>query len=516
MGNGALGGTSDHPYRGEDRRRRVVEIRPPVDGHFVAAAVALVAWWAMWWITEPRAVGPVDVDAIGDMLAVVATVATITLAVLAYARWRLNGDATALWLCAAAAVQATVGVALVQILPRAVPTAGVAAIAAGAAPAALLATVALALRAGLAPPVDTGQRFVRAMMTGFAGCGVVAGVALAVPATATPLRIAGAVAGLGVAAFLARRGQREQRRLLAWSALWIGCAALVATTRGATNLDFGHAALQVAGVMAACYGAARELLTTYAELSGRLAVSEHVVRSDREAAEERAHEARSALAAIEGATRTLEHYREQLPPETRESLSAAVRGEIRRMQRLVSPSPAAPERRVAFSVVGVVGPLVATERSRGTDVGLHVPAEVSAHGDPGVLAEVLQTLFDNARRYAAGTRLTVSVAADGGRCVIDVADRGPGVSPHQRRAIFGRGVRGDASTAAPGSGLGLYVARRLLHEDGGDLWVEDAGPGAVFRVALAGASAVGEVMHGGHDAREVAEPQTAAALGRRD
>jgi light-regulated signal transduction histidine kinase (bacteriophytochrome) len=70
---------------------------------------------------------------------------------------------------------------------------------------------------------------------------------------------------------------------------------------------------------------------------------------------------------------------------------------------------------------------------------------------------------------------------------IEVEDHGPGVPVASRSTIFARGVR---APEAGGTGLGLFVARRLAQDDGGDLWVQDApGGGASFVLGLADGSA---------------------------
>ena len=54
-----------------------------------------------------------------------------------------------------------------------------------------------------------------------------------------------------------------------------------------------------------------------------------------------------------------------------------------------------------------------------------------------------------------------------------------------RRSIFERSRRGSTSDGVEGSGLGLYVASRLMREQGGDLWVTDnPGGGAAFVMSL--------------------------------
>ena len=100
--------------------------------------------------------------------------------------------------------------------------------------------------------------------------------------------------------------------------------------------------------------------------------------------------------------------------------------------------------------------------------------------------QVLSNLLENAARYAGGaTDLRIEGEED--RVRIRVEDRGPGVPPAERDAIFGRFQRGRAAEAAdaPGSGLGLALSRQHVELHGGRMWVEDrAGGGASFVVEL--------------------------------
>jgi signal transduction histidine kinase len=77
----------------------------------------------------------------------------------------------------------------------------------------------------------------------------------------------------------------------------------------------------------------------------------------------------------------------------------------------------------------------------------------------------------------------VSAKATNDRIELRVEDRGPGVRADIRRLIFERGWRGQDDVE--GSGLGLYVAARLVRDQGGDLHVEErAGGGASFVMTL--------------------------------
>jgi anti-sigma regulatory factor (Ser/Thr protein kinase) len=119
-----------------------------------------------------------------------------------------------------------------------------------------------------------------------------------------------------------------------------------------------------------------------------------------------------------------------------------------------------------------------------------------AHGMAVATAEfrrvlqILINLIGNAIAYApAGSTVTITAeVADKGRAVVTVADEGPGVTAEQAGVIFDKGERlgrdGDGGQDK-GSGLGLYISRRLARAMDGDLTVEPApGGGALFRLEL--------------------------------
>lgn len=99
--------------------------------------------------------------------------------------------------------------------------------------------------------------------------------------------------------------------------------------------------------------------------------------------------------------------------------------------------------------------------------------------------QVLLNLLGNAIRYAPGnSQVWVRLEDAGSRARVIVADQGPGLNEDQQRMIFAKferlGRSGDG-----GSGLGLYISRRLARAMGGDLTVESApGQGARFILDL--------------------------------
>lgn len=113
-----------------------------------------------------------------------------------------------------------------------------------------------------------------------------------------------------------------------------------------------------------------------------------------------------------------------------------------------------------------------------------------ALGDPARLAQVLELLLENAAKYAPeGGEIVVADWSSGAEVRVTVGDDGDGVPPATRETVFEPFVRLD-ETSAPGSGVGLFAARRLVTAMGGRLWIEDRPEGgSQFVTALPEASA---------------------------
>lgn len=87
---------------------------------------------------------------------------------------------------------------------------------------------------------------------------------------------------------------------------------------------------------------------------------------------------------------------------------------------------------------------------------------------PLVLTRILANLLQNAVRYGEGKPVTVEYARTPVGCVIKVLDRGPGIPPAEREAVFRPFYRLDPSRSSStgGSGLGLAIARQLTQFHG--------------------------------------------------
>ncbi len=132
------------------------------------------------------------------------------------------------------------------------------------------------------------------------------------------------------------------------------------------------------------------------------------------------------------------------------------------------------------------------------DVALDLhPCHVRAR--PVDLDMIFRNLIDNAVKYAGNPpRIEVAVKAKAktkgdGQILIRIADNGSGIPLPLRRKIFGRFVRlgFELERDKPGTGLGLYIVRTLVHRLRGRVRVHDneKGSGTVFEVQLPGTPA---------------------------
>jgi len=97
--------------------------------------------------------------------------------------------------------------------------------------------------------------------------------------------------------------------------------------------------------------------------------------------------------------------------------------------------------------------------------------------------QVMVNLIGNAVRYSPdGSAVVLTGERDGDVVRVSVADSGKGIAPDDQARIFEKFTRVDPSEPG-GSGLGLYISRRLARAMGGDISVE-SGPGEGARFAF--------------------------------
>lgn len=99
------------------------------------------------------------------------------------------------------------------------------------------------------------------------------------------------------------------------------------------------------------------------------------------------------------------------------------------------------------------------------------------------LESIVRQLADNAREHGGSTvALTFAVRCMDGALSIEVADDGPGVSQANRARIFDPFFTTNRDRG--GTGMGLTIARALLHAHGGTIALLPSEQGARFRITV--------------------------------
>lgn len=110
--------------------------------------------------------------------------------------------------------------------------------------------------------------------------------------------------------------------------------------------------------------------------------------------------------------------------------------------------------------------------------------------DPDRFRAALAAVLHNALRYSpAAMPVRITARAGDGGVVLCVDDRGEGVPAPERERVFAEGWRGVVADGHDGAGLGLFLARALLHAQDGRIEATDApGGGARFVIRLRAAA----------------------------
>ena len=124
-----------------------------------------------------------------------------------------------------------------------------------------------------------------------------------------------------------------------------------------------------------------------------------------------------------------------------------------------------------------------------TDHSLHTSDETSdgyVWADNRLLEMALLQLLDNASKYASpGSPITLRVTSTDTEIVLNVQNEGSFVAPEERLRIFQRFYRSPGSQhKAPGTGIGLSVAKRIAEAHTGRVWVESDSEATTFFFAL--------------------------------
>lgn len=128
-------------------------------------------------------------------------------------------------------------------------------------------------------------------------------------------------------------------------------------------------------------------------------------------------------------------------------------------------------------------------KSRSVEISLDLDPSAVVRGDPHGLQNSIQSLVENAVLYhdKERKRVAVQLRQEDDRVWLEIEDDGPGIDESERSRIFERFYRGNHGRRVAGTGLGLFIARRIVEAHQGAIRLLPSRPelgGSRFRIDL--------------------------------
>lgn len=205
------------------------------------------------------------------------------------------------------------------------------------------------------------------------------------------------------------------------------------------------------------------------------------------------HDLKTPLSTILFTLQSLQRYSGEYDDAARGALMAGAEAETARLAQMVDnlldmnrlEAGALAVRAGAYDAADLVEAALIHSAGalQGRNLRNRVHPGVILRVDPSLFETALANVLANAAKYAPEGEIEIAAGREGGRGWVEVADRGPGFGG-TAETLFGRFARGAAGDGrAPGTGLGLALARGFLRAMGGDATARDRdGGGAAVRL----------------------------------
>ena len=109
------------------------------------------------------------------------------------------------------------------------------------------------------------------------------------------------------------------------------------------------------------------------------------------------------------------------------------------------------------------------------------------HVDPDRMREVITNLFDNATKYTDTGKVSIGITGDNQVVQVRIQDTGAGIPKEDVPHLFEKFYRVDntATRTIGGTGLGLFICRKIVEMYNGRIWVDSSfGQGSTFYINL--------------------------------
>jgi signal transduction histidine kinase len=122
------------------------------------------------------------------------------------------------------------------------------------------------------------------------------------------------------------------------------------------------------------------------------------------------------------------------------------------------------------------------------NISTQVETEVTLNGDALLLKLLVSNLLENANKYSErSTTITCGLVSSNNKIVLKVADEGLGIEAEEKKMVFEKFYRigNEQTRKTQGTGLGLYLCRKIAVYHHGDIQVMDNKPqGSIFAVSF--------------------------------
>jgi two-component system sensor histidine kinase MprB len=208
------------------------------------------------------------------------------------------------------------------------------------------------------------------------------------------------------------------------------------------------------------------------------------------------HELRTPLTSLRTNIELLSRSEETgrpLPEADRKALLASVKAQMTELaaligdlQELSRSEGQRGERVQVVSLEDTVESALRRARLRGPELTITAHLEPwYVRAEPAALERAVVNILDNAVKFSPEGG-TIEVRLTDG--VLTVRDHGPGIPAEELPHVFDRFWRSPSARALPGSGLGLSIVARTIHQSGGEVTLTHAeGGGTVATIRLPGA-----------------------------
>lgn len=216
------------------------------------------------------------------------------------------------------------------------------------------------------------------------------------------------------------------------------------------------------------------------------------------------HELRTPLTSIQGYVKTLLRPEVEFDAAEQRTFLEVIERQSARLRNLIEDllvvsrleSHEEPPHLDAISLDAIIAQVLEELEDKGARVEVDLPEDLpQIVSDEYKLIQILANLIGNAVKYSPkGSKVTVTAYVESDGITVSVGDQGAGIPEDLTERVFDRFFQVDQTNtrASGGTGLGLYISRRLAELIGARVWLEDStGSGSVFSVWIPPSPPVG-------------------------